>query len=397
VVEELADQPRNSAEFTFTDEQAELRKAVRKFSADNFDEQTVRRLMESDPTFDAKVWARLGAELGVLGLSVPEVDGGVGGSLVDQAVAVEELGATLACGPLFGTVYLAVPALVAASAGSVRDGLLGELVEGRRTAAFAVVDTAGAFDPAAVGVRAAKAGDGYSLTGSVPRVVDGAAADVLLVAATRADGTGLFVVDAAGTGVHRTALATIDLTRPMATVEFADAPAQLVAGPDDAERVIAHALQVGSALLAVEQVGAAQHMLDLAVEYAKTRWQFGRPIGSFQAVKHRLADMLVDVEHARSTAYHAVWALTDGSDDPALAASIAQATCSAAFSRIATDAIQVLGGIGFTWEHQAHLYFKRATTDAALLGSAEQHRSRVADLVLDTASSDKLPWVAVGS
>jgi alkylation response protein AidB-like acyl-CoA dehydrogenase len=385
------------AEFTFTDEQAELRKAVRKFSADNFDEQTVRRLMESEPTFDPKVWARLGAELGVLGLSVPEADGGVGGTLVDQAVAVEELGATLACGPLFGTVYLAIPALVAASAGSVRDGLLGELVEGRRTAAFAVVDSAGAFDPGAVTVTASKSGDGYSLTGSVPRVVDGAAADVLLVAATGADGIGLFVVDGTGAGVGRTPLATIDLTRPMAAVDFADAPAQSVAGPDEAERVIAHALQVGSALLAVEQVGAAQHMLDLAVDYAKTRWQFGRPIGSFQAVKHRLADMLVDLEHARSTAYHAVWALTDGSDDPALAASIAQATCSAAFSRIATDAIQVHGGIGFTWEHQAHLYFKRATTDAALLGSAEQHRSRVAELVLDTASPDKLPWVAVGS
>jgi alkylation response protein AidB-like acyl-CoA dehydrogenase len=386
------------AEFTFTDEQTELRKAVRKFSADNFDEQTVRRLMESDPTFDQKVWARLGAELGVLGLSVPEADGGVGGSLVDQAVAVEELGATLACGPLFGTVYLAIPALVAASAGSVRDALLGELVEGRRTAAFAVVDSAGAFDPGAVTVTSAPAaGDGYSLTGSVPRVVDAAAADVLLVAATGPDGVGLYAVDAAGEGVDREALATIDLTRPMATVEISDAPAQLVAGPEEAERVIAHALQVGSALLAVEQVGAAQHMLDVSVEYAKTRWQFGRPIGSFQAVKHRLADMLVDLEHARSTAYHAVWALTDGSDDPALAASIAQATCSAAFSRIATDAIQVHGGIGFTWEHQAHLYFKRATTDAALLGSAEQHRSRVADLVLDTAASDKLPWVAVGT
>jgi alkylation response protein AidB-like acyl-CoA dehydrogenase len=137
-------------------------------------------------------------------------------------------------------------------------------------------------------------------------------------------------------------------------------------------------------------------MLDVAVQYAKQRLQFGRPIGSFQAVKHRLADMLVDVEHARSTAYHAVWALTDGSDDPALAASIAQATCSAAFSRVAADAIQTLGGIGFTWEHQAHLYFKRATADAALLGSAEQHRSRVADLVLDTASDGKPPRVADG-
>ena len=381
------------AEFTFTDEQAQLRGAVRGFCAENFDEQTVRRLMESDPTYEPKVWARLGGELGVLGLSVPESDGGVGGTLVDQAVAVEELGASLACGPLFGTVYLAIPALVAASAGPVRDELLAELVEGRRTAAFAVADRAGAFDPAAVTVTAT----GPAVTGTAERVVDAGAADDLLVAAHGPDGVGLYAVAASGPGVQRTSLVTVDLTRPQATVRLTDAPARLVAGPDEAERVIGHALQVGSALLAVEQVGAAQHLLDLAVEYAKSRLQFGRPIGSFQAVKHRLADMLVDLEHARSTAYHAVWALTDGSDDPALAASIAQATCSAAFSRIAADTIQVHGGIGFTWEHRAHLYFKRATTDAALLGTAEQHRSRVASLVLDTADAERVPKVAVGA
>jgi alkylation response protein AidB-like acyl-CoA dehydrogenase len=388
VAEKLA----NSTEFRFTEEQLQLRAAIRKFCVENFDEQTVRRLMESDPTFDPKVWNRLGSELGVLGLSVPEADGGVGGSLVDQAVAVEEFGAALACGPLFGTVFLAVPALVACPAGPARDELLAELVEGTRTAVFAVPDAAGAFNPAAVTVTAA----GNTVTGTVQRVVDAGAADESLVAAVGSDGLGLYAVDAASPGVTRTALVTLDLTRPQATVVFADAPARLVAGPDEAERVITHALQVGSALLAVEQVGAAQHLLDLSVDYAKSRLQFGRQIGSFQAIKHKLADMLVDLEHARSTAYHAVWALTDGSDDPALAVSIAQATSSAAFSRIAADTIQVHGGIGFTWEHQAHLYFKRATTDAALLGSAEQHRNRVAELVLDTATQDGAVRVADG-
>ena len=381
------------AEFTFTEEQAQLRDAVRRFCAENFDEQTVRRLMESDPPFDPKVWARLGAELGVLGLSVPETDGGAGGTLVDQALAVEELGASLACGPVFGTVFLAIPALVAASAGPVSEELLAELTEGRRTAAFAVADRAGAFDPAAVTVTA----DTDALTGAVEQVVDAGAADDLLVAADGPDGLGFYAVAAAGPGVERTPLVTFDLTRPQATIRFSDAPARLVAGADEAERVIGHALQVGSALLAVEQVGASQHLLDLSVDYAKSRLQFGRPIGSFQAVKHRLADLLVELEHARSTAYHAVWALTDGTDDPALAASIAQATCSAAFSRIAADTIQVHGGIGFTWEHQAHLYLKRATTDAALLGTAEQHRSRVAALVLDTAEAGRVPPVATGA
>ncbi|OBB58299.1 acyl-CoA dehydrogenase [Mycobacterium sp. 852013-51886_SCH5428379] len=371
------------AEWTFTEEQQQLLDAVRRFCAEHFGEANARRTMESDPPFDRKVWTRLGTELGVLGLSVPEADGGVGGSLVDQAVAVEQFGAALATGPLFGTVYLAVPALVAASSGEARDALLADLVEGTRTAAFASVG----------GVSA----DGTALSGDLGPVVDAGAADVLLVAATSADGVGLYAVDTGAEGVDRTPLVTLDLTRPQAAVTLTAAPATLIAGPEEAPRVIEHARHVGSALLAVEQVGAAAHLLDVAVEYAKSRLQFGRPIGSFQAVKHRLADMLVDAEHARSTAYHAVWALADGSDDAELSTAIAQATCSAALSRIAADTIQTLGGIGFTWEHQAHLYFKRAVTDAALLGSAEQHRDRVAELVLDTASADRAPRVAAGA
>ena len=366
-------------EFVFTPEQQQLRTAVRKFSAEAFSEGATRRLMESQPRFDPAVWRRMGSELGVLGMSVAESDGGAGGSLVDQAVAVEEFGAALASGPFFGTVYLAIPALVACPAGPARDDLLSALVEGERTAAFAVTDSAGAFDPEALAVMA----DGERLTGTVQRVVDADAADELLIAARGSNGVGLYAVDATAAGVQRTPLITMDLTRPQATVILDGAPGRLLAGPEEAERVITHALQVGSALLAVEQVGAAQHLLDLSVDYAKSRLQFGRQIGSFQAIKHKLADMLVDLEHARSTAHHAIWSLTDGSDDPALAASIAQATCSTAFSRIAADTIQVHGGIGFTWEHQAHLYFKRAATDAALLGGAEQHRSRVAELVLD--------------
>jgi len=393
VAEKLADQPEYSAEYRFTDEQNQLRDAVRKFSADHFAEENVRQLMESDPPFDQKVWARLGGELGVLGLSVPEADGGVGGTLVDQAVAIEELGARLACGPFFGTVYLAIPALVAASPGAARDELLGDLIEGRRTAAVAVVDRAGVFDPDAVTVTAG----GDAVSGTVSQVVDGGVADVLLVAARGDDGVALYAVDTAVAGVQRTPLATLDLTRPEANVTFSDAPARVIAGADETPRVLDHALQVGAALLAVEQVGAAQHLLDLSVEYAKSRLQFGRPIGSFQGVKHRLADLLVDVEHARSTAYHAIWALTDGSDDPALATSIAQAVCSAALTHVATDTIQVHGGIGFTWEHQAHLYYKRAATDAALLGGAEAHRDRVAAMVLDGVTVDRVPWVADGT
>ncbi|GAB3228963.1 acyl-CoA dehydrogenase family protein [Mycolicibacterium hippocampi] len=394
MAEELADQPDRAAEeeFTFTDEQNQLRAGVRSFCAEYLDEASVRASMTADPPFDPKVWKRLGSELGVLGLAVPESAGGAGGTLVDQAVAVEELGAALACGPLFGTVYLAIPALVAASADV---DLLAPLVDGARTAALAVGDVAGEFDGAAVTVDAVQADGSWALTGTVSRVVDAGAADHLLVAATGPDGVGLYVVDADQPGVQRISLSTLDLTRPQATVELREATGRLIAGPDEADRVITQALHVGAALLAVEQVGAAQHLLDLSVDYAKNRLQFGRPIGSFQAVKHRLADDLVALEHARSTAYHAVWALTDGSDDPALAASIAQATCSAALVRMATDTIQVHGGIGFTWEHQAHLYYKRAYADAALLGTAEQHRAQVAAMVLDAPAKDA-PRVATG-
>lgn len=375
MAEELADQPVSTAEertFAFTAEQQALRAAVAKFCDAHFGEQAARRLMESEVRYDPEVWRRLGAELGVLGMSVPEADGGVGGSLVDQAIAVEQFGATLACGPLVGTVYLAIPALAACPPGDARNDLLAALVEGEKTAAF---------EPEPVAVSDGK------LTGTAGPVVDADAADVLLIAATGPDGTGLYAVELNGEGVQRDSLVTMDLTRPQARIVLDGAPGTLLAGPADADRVITRALQVGAALLAVEQVGAAQHLLNLSVDYAKSRLQFGRQIGSFQAIKHKLADMLVDLEHARSAAYYAVWALADGSDDPALVSSVAQAVASAAFSRIAADTIQVHGGIGFTWEHQAHLYFKRAATDAALLGTAEQHRHRVAELVLDTATA----------
>jgi len=379
VAETLANEPR--AEFMFTDEQQQLLSAVRRFAAENFDETTVRRLMESDPPFDPKAWNRLGGELGVLGLSVSEADGGVGGTLVDQAVAVEELGAALACGPIFGTVYLAIPALVAASAGPARDELLTELVEGRRTAAFAVPDRAGAVDASLVDVTATPSGDDWTLTGTVDGVVDAGAADDLLVAAIGPDGVALFAVDAAAAGVERTTQLTVDQTRPQAVVTLSAAPARLLSGPDEAERVIDHAFQVASSLLAVEQVGAAQHMLDVAVQYAKERLQFGRPIGSFQAVKHRLADVLVDRERCLSASRFAAAVYDVDPDGAAVPAAVAAAICTDAVVRTAHEAVQLHGGIGFTWEHHAHRYVRRALGDEGLFGSAHDHRLRLAELL----------------
>ncbi|MGY2083988.1 acyl-CoA dehydrogenase family protein [Blastococcus sp. SYSU DS0539] len=384
------------APFVFTDEHRELRTAVRRFCTEHSDEATVRRLMESAHPVDPRVWGRLGADLGVLGLGVPEELGGAGGGLVEAAIVVEELGAALFCGPVYGTVALSIPALVAAPDGPVRTETLGPLISGSRTAAFAVPERAGRLAAEAVTVAAVASGDEWTLSGTVERVVDAGTADDLLVLATAPGGTALFVVDATAPRVARTPLSSLDLTRRQATVGLTGAPARLLAGPEESARVVTHALTVGAVLLAAEQVGVAQHLLDLGVAYAAQRLQFGRPIGSFQAVKHRLADMLVEVEHARSAAYHAAWAVPDGSDDPALAASMAQAVCSAAATRIAKDAVQVHGGIGFTWEHQAHLYFKRAFTDAVLLGSADEHRDRIAALVLDVAEAGGGIAVATG-
>ena len=219
---------------------------------------------------------------------------------------------------------------------------------------------------------------GGLLTGELPQVVDGDA-DLLVVAAKRSAGFGLFLVDDA----DRVRLSTLDQTRRQARIFFDGAQGRLLATGTVAHRAVERALSEGTALLAAEQVGGAQRLLDICVEYAGTRMQFGRRIGSFQAIKHRCADMLVLVEHARSAAYHAVGSLQAGTDNPRLVASIAKATCSQAFLSVANSAIQIHGGIGFTWEHPAHLYLKRAVTDAVLLGSADEHLERIASIVID--------------
>jgi alkylation response protein AidB-like acyl-CoA dehydrogenase len=364
-----------SVEFVFSAEQKDLRAAVKELLAEQSDEQAVRVLMDSELGYDPALWARLGGELGVLGLAVPEDRGGAGGGLVDQAVVAEEFGAALLPGPVLGTVGLAIPALAALE--QTDEELLGALIAGTRTATLVWQG----------GVTAS----GDTLTGTLPQVVDGWA-DVLLIAVDGPDGKVLYATE----GGERTPLSTLDQTRRQAAVVLDGAPARLLAVGPAAEAAITHALRVGGVLLAAEQVGGAQRLLDTTVAYANTRMQFGRKIGSFQAVKHRCADMLVLVEHARSVAYHAAWALQDGTDDPDLAVSVAQAVCSENYRKVATDTVQMHGGIGFTWEHPTHLYLKRAFADAALLGSPAVHRDRVARLVLDDAVPTGQATVATG-
>ena len=394
------------AEFDVSPEQQELRAGLRRFCERQSDEATVRRLMESDAGYDRALWSRLGSELGALALAVPEELGGAGAGLVDQAVAAEELGAALFCGPVLGTIGLAIPALVAAPAGAVRDELLPALADGSRTAALVAPlfgpygsgdgSRRGGQDAAATTIAStAASGERTTLSGTVEQVPDAAAADALLVVASSPEGPVLAL--AADGAAEVTPRGSLDLTRRHARVGFDGTPARVIATGDDADRAIRAAYLTGATLLAAEQVGIAQHLLDLTVAYAKERLQFGRPIGSFQAVKHRCADMLVATEHARTTALHAAWVLEDPSlDEPELAVAMAQAVCSETGYRVAADTVQMHGGIGFTWEHPAHLYYKRAVADAALLGSAETYREVVATKALDGAGNVPEPVVAGG-
>lgn len=373
-------------EFEFTDELTELRTMVREFCAEVSPESVVRETMSTETGFDRALWRRLAAELGVLGLAVPEAFGGEGAGLVYQAVVVEELGAALVCGPVLGTVYLAMPVLTALSDKDAKAEYLPALVQGDRIATLAVPTARGTFAADRVTVRATRTGDGWTLSGDLTQVPDGTTADLLLVAARTEDGVALFAVDTGSGGVARTALSTLDLTRRQADITLADVPARRIATEGECADVCERAVLVASALLAIEQVGGGQRMLDATVAHVRDRLQFGQPIGAFQAVKHRCANMLVALEQARSAGYHAIWALQDGTDDARLAVSLAQAVASESYLSISAGAIQLHGGLGFTWEGSPHLYFKRATTDALILGSAQEHIDHVAARTLDVVS-----------
>ena len=373
-----------SVAFSSTPEQTDLRSMIRDFCERTAPQSWVREWMASPVGYDQAVWSRLGGELGVLGLGIPEEIGGSGGGAVERAIAAEEFGRVLMCGPVVGSMMLASTALSLLKNEAARKEHLPGLLSGERHAAFAVPVHRGVFAPQTVTVVADSAGQTATLSGTVAHAIDAPGADLLLVAAARGTAVALYAVAAGAPGLLIEPVSTMDLTRRQARIRFDASPARLVASAGETADICDRVLRVAAVMLAAEQVGAAQHLLETSVGYARTRVQFGRAIGSFQAVKHRCADMLVDVELARSTALHAAWSLDEGTDeDRRIEASLAKAVCSDAFTRVAAATIQVHGGIGFTWEHPAHLYYKRAITDAALLGSATDHRERLAELVLD--------------
>jgi len=367
-------------EFAFTDEHEELRQTVRRFLENKSDEQAVRRLMITDQGYSQEVWTQMAEQMALQGLAVPEQHGGAGFGAVETAIVLEEMGRTLLCAPYLSTAVLAVNALSLAGSGAAQDEILPAIASGKSIATLAFVDEGKGWDIDTIEMRAEKSGAAWTLQGAKSYVLDGHVADVLLVAARTPEGIGLFRVEVDATGLERELLPTLDLTRKLARLEFAGAQATRIDGGGDQSAALRKAVALTTAALCAEQVGGAQRCLELSTDYAKTRLQFGRPIGSFQAIKHRCADMLVEVEFAKSAAYHAAFRAAASKDDGEIlaAASMAKSYCSEAYFHAAAETIQVHGGMGFTWEHPAHLYFKRARSSAALFGEAIEHRERVA-------------------
>lgn len=328
-----------------------------------------------DPTgWSAKLWPRLVAELDVAGLALPEAYGGSGLGMRAHAVVQREAGRLLAHTPYLASIALAGSALLEVDDATARERYLPQLVTGRLTATLVLGDDPMRGAPA---INAAPGAGGYLLSGTAPCVLDGGTADVLFVRAHTPDGVGLFAVPTAGAALERTALQTLDLTRPMANVTLAQAKGELI-GPLEPEQVQPPLVcDAGAIALAAEALGAAEHSLDRAVRHASQRYQFGRPIGSFQAVKHQLADMKVSVDRALFGVDIGLGGVVDvGLADSGCRSSLALVTAVEALTHVAQQAMQVYGGLSITWEHPAHLYLRRAYSTAQLLGPLTTHRER---------------------
>lgn len=367
--------------FAFNDEQEELRRIVRQFLDDKSDEAAVRAQMDTDAGFDEAVWTQMAEQLGLQGLAIPEEYGGSGFSFVELIVVLEEMGRSLLCAPYFSTVILAAQTLQHSGDDEAKAAHLPGIAAGETRAALAFSEPNGRWDDSGVTATATRSDDGWKINGIKSYVLDGHTADLLIVAARTDAGVSLFALPGNGDGVTRTALSTMDQTRKQAKIEFVDAPATLVGTDGAGWEVLSKVLDLAAVALAAEQVGGAQRVLDMSVDYAKERIQFGRPIGSFQAIKHKCADMLVEVESAKSAAYYAGWCAAEDNDELPSVASLAKAYCSEAYFHCAAENIQIHGGIGFTWEHPAHLYFKRAKSSELLFGDPAYHRELLAQRI----------------
>jgi alkylation response protein AidB-like acyl-CoA dehydrogenase len=366
--------------FAFSEEQDQLREFVRSFLEDKSSEEAVREQMATEKGYDDAVWTQMAEQMGLQALIIPEEFGGQGYSYVELIVVLEEMGRALLCAPYFSSVVLAANALIHSGDDAAKSELLPQIAGGT-VATVAFTEENGKWDESGITMQAAASGDGYTLDGTKMYVLDGHTAEIILVAARTDAGVSLFSVAADAAGLTRTALSTMDQTRKQAKLEFSGTPATLIGADGGGWAVLERMLDLAAVALAAEQVGGAQMCLDMAVEYAKVRVQFGRPIGSFQAIKHKCADMLLEVESAKSAAYYAGWCAAELNDELPSTASLAKAYCSEAYFHASAENIQIHGGIGFTWEHPAHLYFKRAKSSELLFGDPTYHREQLAQRI----------------
>ncbi len=376
-------------DFGFSEEQEMLRKSARDFLSKECPMTYVRKMMEDDRGFSDGQWKQM-AELGWMGLILPEQHGGSGLDFVDMVVVLEEMGRAVLPGPFFSTVIQGGVALLEAGTKEQQQELLPKLATGKLRVAVAELEPSGRWDAHGIECEARQDGSGYVLTGTKRFVPDAHTADVIIVAARAPgskgkDGLGLFLVDAKAKGVEITLLKTMDQTRKLCDVKLSNVAV-------GRERTLGHEVGKGYTWLnrindrgkvgiCAEMCGGAQKVLEISVEYAKVREQFGRPIGSFQAIQHKCANMLVEVESSKSATYYAAWAVANDVAEAPLAAAMAKAYCSDAYRHTAGEGIQIHGGIGFTWEHDMHIYFKRAKSSEVAFGDATYNRELVAQLI----------------
>ena len=368
----MADAP--SVSYAPTEEQELIRSTARQFLEERLGLEKVRELMMTEEGFDPVLWKEM-AELGWTGLAIPEEHGGSGLSFVEMGVLLEEMGRLVTPGPFFASAVMATTAVLELADPGRQAEILPPMASGESIATVAIFEHARTWSPDQPATSAIRDNDGWLLRGRKRSVLNGADADLLLVTAATEDGVGVFAVGSSLDGVVIDQESVLDPTRRQATVtlDAVTVTDEARLGEGDSSAALGRVLAIATAGLAAEQVGGAQACLEMSVDYAKSRYQFGRPIGSYQAIKHRCANMLMKVEHARSTVHHAI-RVTNDPDELAIAAPLAGSVASEAYVWVAGETIQVHGGIGFTWEHDAHIYLKRAKSSSLLIGGPRHQR-----------------------
>lgn len=359
----------------FSDEQKQLQDQVRRYLSEKCTPAAVRAVLEGPEPFDRALYAGL-AEMGVLGAAIPEEYGGVGLSHLELCLFAEELGRVIAPVPVASSIYLCAEFLLQAGSDAQKAAWLPKLASGEAVGTFALVEGQGRATADKIHVKAA----GGKLTGTKTLVADGMAADVAVVAARTGagdDGISLFLVDLNGPGVSRQELQSIDPTRSYAAISFDGAPGEALGGTGDGWHIASQVMDRAAILLAFEQVGGSDRALEMARDYALDRMAFGRPIASFQAIKHMLADMYVAATLARSNCFYGAWALATGAAELPVAAATARVSATTSFQQCAKNNIQVHGGMGFTWAFDCHLYYRRANALAVALGSLSTWESQL--------------------